>query len=125
MLDCSVALAIPKSASLTTPSSESSRFPGLTSRCTTPLRCAWSRPRRHLALEVGGEGRAGGGQPPRAKSPPEPVAAGEDLLGHQSCGLRWPPLPPPPGPTPPDWPVSVLPVFGGGLVLVGGGGGVV
>ena len=34
------ALAIPKSASFTTPSSARSRLPGLTSRCTTPLRWA-------------------------------------------------------------------------------------
>ena len=40
MLDCSVALAIPKSASLIPPSSERSRLPGFTSRCTTPLRWA-------------------------------------------------------------------------------------
>ena len=31
------ALAMPKSASLTRPSSERSRLPGLTSRCTTPF----------------------------------------------------------------------------------------
>ena len=40
MSDCSAALATPKSASLTTPSVLTIRLPGLTSRCTTPLRCA-------------------------------------------------------------------------------------
>ena len=40
MSDCSAALAMPKSASLTTPSVLTIRLPGLTSRCTTPLRCA-------------------------------------------------------------------------------------
>ncbi len=34
------AFAMPKSASLTTPSVERRRLPGFTSRCTTPLRCA-------------------------------------------------------------------------------------
>ena len=36
----SVALAMPKSASLTSPSPARRRMPGLTSRCTTPWRCA-------------------------------------------------------------------------------------
>ena len=43
------ALAMPKSASFTTPSSPRRRLPGLTSRCTTPLRCAYSRPRQAWA----------------------------------------------------------------------------
>ena len=47
MSDCSAALAMPKSASLTWPLSRArSRLPGLTSRCTTPLRWAKSSPRQ-------------------------------------------------------------------------------
>ena len=44
IFESSAAFAIPKSASLTTPSGLTIRLPGLTSRWMTPWRCAYSSP---------------------------------------------------------------------------------
>ena len=70
----STARASPKSATFTTPSSESRMFSGLTSRCTRPARCAAAR-----ALSTGSmiETRLGRREPARARA-----------TGRAACGPR-------------------------------------
>ena len=70
------ALAIPKSATRSSPRSFRSRFAGFTSRCTIPCRCAASR--AGAACSSQASARAGGWAPSRAQAVLE-RAAGEVL----------------------------------------------
>ena len=75
-VSCLIA-AMPKSVSTTRPSSASSTFPGLTSRCSTPAACA-ARSAPSTCSPTGPPGRAPGGRP---RGRPRP-ATGPDQLHH-------------------------------------------
>ena len=65
ILVVSAAVAMPRSASFATPSPRRRMLPGLTSRCTTPPACAWSRA-APMSLTI--DTTAGGSSGPRASA---------------------------------------------------------